>query len=108
MRADKQRIADLESEIAELQTFNATNRERLARYRAILAAIVVEHQPKSVTAHDGVAVELRCGRCQSDEHHTWANDNYLPWPCPTLAPFLTYAVYKPAVVDPEVASGETV
>ncbi|WP_454199539.1 hypothetical protein [Nocardia sp. Marseille-Q1738] len=92
----KQRIADLESEVRELKEFHTSNREQLERHGEILRGIFNEHPPIVVSSRDGVRLELRCRRCQTDEHHTWANDSHLPWPCPTLAPFVRYAVYTPA------------
>jgi hypothetical protein len=91
----KQRIADLEAENVELSAFTERSRRELAAHRKILQAIFAEHPPMPVTARSGVHIELRCKRCQTDEHHTWANDNHVPWPCPTLAPFVQYAVYEP-------------
>lgn len=43
------------------------------------------HQPRSTVARDGRHRELRCQVCQTPEHHTWAPDNFEPWPCPTVA-----------------------
>ncbi|WP_043737776.1 hypothetical protein [Nocardia asiatica] len=95
-KESRQRIADLEAEVAELREFNTNNRAQMKAHEKILAAIYGEHPPMVVKPLRGVALELRCRRCQTDEHHTWANDNHVPWPCPTLASFVSYAVYTPA------------
>jgi hypothetical protein len=101
-------IADLEQEVGELSRFNARSREQRPKYDKILLDVYAEHQPMAVKSRDDVILELRCCRCQTDEHHTWKTDNYLPWPCPTIAPFVAIATYKyheddsSVVTDPEV------
>lgn len=102
-KESKQRIAELEAEVAELNEINIHTREQLAVYRKALTAIYHQHPPMVAWSRDNVTLELRCRRCQTDEHHTWANDNHVPWPCPTLAPFVSYAQYTIAADSTEPA-----
>ncbi|MGW2666073.1 hypothetical protein ACWCW7_34400 [Nocardia tengchongensis] len=102
MSSKDRRIEDLEGEVRELRGFAARGREERERRDEIFKAIYAEHQPMLIPARDSVVYELRCRRCRTDEHHTWGTDYYLPWPCPTLAPFVAYAVYKPAEAISEV------
>lgn len=95
-----QQIADLESEVRELRDFHKKNRDLIAAYEESFRLIWNEHPPFVVKSRSGIGFEIRCRRCQTDEHHTWANDNYLPWPCPTLAPMIAN---PQAPADAEVA-----
>ncbi|WP_405137443.1 hypothetical protein [Nocardia sp. NBC_01388] len=102
MSSKDSRIADLEADLAELHGFNTRSRETAAQHTKILRAIYAEHQPILTQDRDR-AFELRCRRCHTDEHHTWHSDNYMPWPCPTVAPFVAYAVYTPREAEQEAA-----
>jgi len=93
-RINPRRIAELEADAAEDEAMRADMRARLQRHDEILKGVWAEHQPIAVPRLGEPVLELRCMRCQSDEHHTWKTDNYLPWPCPTLAPFVAIAVYS--------------
>lgn len=84
----RERRHDLRDEITELSELNARLRDQLSRYREALTAIYAEHQPMTAWSRGNVRIELRCRRCQTDEHHTWKNDNHVPWPCPTLKHFV--------------------
>jgi hypothetical protein len=80
--------ADLTEEVGELRSINDRCRTTIAEYNKIMRAIVDEHTPFMTGKRSGVGYEVRCVRCQTDEHHVWATDNHMPWPCPTVAPLL--------------------
>lgn len=96
-----QRIADLEHTVRELREFRDHGVATRTKAAAILRHVLDLHQPRAVTARDGLTLELRCWRCRTDENHTWSNDNYMPWPCPTIAPFVAYATYPEAAPNTE-------
>ena len=95
----QQHIDDLESEVRELRGFSERGRKYEVEALAIFHHVYAQHQPKVVKTQGQMRLELRCRRCTTDENHTWSNDNYLPWPCPTIAPFVATAKYEEVKPD---------
>lgn len=81
----------LAAALEEEKRFKGRFKRRLAAFEVMRDAILNEHLPSPFPAPDGVRLELRCVRCHTDEHHTRHSDNYLLWPCPTVAPILATA-----------------
>lgn len=77
-------IEDLIRNNEDLQSMLNASKEREARMESGLATVLSLHQPKTRPDRDGGAT-IRCTVCQVPEHHTWAPDNFEPWPCPTIA-----------------------
>jgi hypothetical protein len=80
--------ADLTEEVGELRSINDRCRTTIAKYDKAMRAILDEHAPFVARRYDGDGYETRCVRCRTNEHHTWATGNHMPWPCPTVAPLL--------------------
>lgn len=98
----KRRRVDIENENAELDQIRGRLLKERDAYRRALSKVLAEHQPMVVEPLGGPGLQLRCRRCHTDEHHTVAHDNHMLWPCPTLAPFVTYA----APTSPEPATDQ--
>lgn len=87
----RDRSDDLAGDLADLMEIRDNLKAMVERHKAVQHAVFAEHAPRVVRSRDGSGLELRCTRCRTDEHHTWADANMLLWPCPTLASFVTFA-----------------
>lgn len=83
-----EQYADLTDEVDELRRINDKCRTTIANYDKVMRAILDEHTPFMTKQRSGIGYVTRCVRCQTDEHHVWATDNHMLWPCPTVAPLL--------------------
>lgn len=96
-----QKIAELEDEVAELQEFCSRGREQREEFYRRQDAVLALHPPVKVKPLRGTHYELRCPRCRTDEHHTWADENMMPWPCPTVQALVPQYVTAAAERDSE-------
>lgn len=108
------RIRELEIDLKDVETLLAASKDQCDRLELAQLKVLEAHPPKFVTGRDGIR-EVRCEVCQTPEHHTWGNDNFQPWPCPTVAATgLRWACYHEAAEvlamaeDIRVAQGEKV
>lgn len=90
------RIRELEIDLKDVETMLAASKDQCDRLELAQLKVLEAHPPKFVTGRDGLR-EVRCEVCQTPEHHTWGNDNFQPWPCPTVAATgLRWACYHEA------------